>query len=285
MTRPNNNGFINQVDDHNSDSDGDWNDNEQDLQITIKNPQGLPKLWLTSWLSGEVDMSPSTPLSIRTNMENTDTSAQLSDRASVISTPRPTTSTLPLAVAAMMEANTPAGNVSLPAPTDTPTKCEVSPKSGLPNLCVDTNLVFLEGLKKLMLTHQHLIIRAIVQEAIDNLQVSLLIWNAFPDPIVAWAFTKDALFSYMFPVHFNNNGQPTHEVPVPMVALVATVLYATLYEWHTGEQQNHEFLVNAYMDITFHIMMSDIYVRVSTTPGAPSAAAPIANLDLNMLEA
>ncbi|KAF8270547.1 hypothetical protein EI94DRAFT_1798028 [Lactarius quietus] len=84
-------------------------------------------------------------------------------------------------------------------------------------------------------------------------------------------------FGHMFPVHFNNNGRPTRKVPVPMVALVATVLYATLYEWRTGEQQNHEFSANAYMDVyaghvntlrhvmenwvsAFHIMMSDIYV-------------------------
>ncbi|KAF8272273.1 hypothetical protein EI94DRAFT_1796414 [Lactarius quietus] len=138
-------------------------------------------------------MSPSTPLSIRMDMENTDTSAQLSDQASVISTPRPVTSTLLIAVAATTEANTPAGSVSWPVPLDTPTKCKASPKSGLPNSRVDMNLVFLEGSKKLMLTHQHPIICAIVQDAIDNLQASLLIQNAFPDPIVAWAFTKDAL--------------------------------------------------------------------------------------------
>jgi len=34
----------------------------------------------------------------------------------------------------------------------------------------------------------------------------------------------------------------------------------------------------------FHIMMSDIHTRASTTPGTPSAAAPIAELDLNTLE-
>ncbi|KAF8257671.1 hypothetical protein EI94DRAFT_1708743 [Lactarius quietus] len=369
---PDNDGFYKpRVDDQNGDSDGDWNDDKQDLQITIKNPS------------------------------------------------RPATSTLLLAVAAMTEANITAGSASLLAPTDTPTKCEASPESGLPNSHVDMNLVFLEGLKKLMLTHQRPIICAIVQDAIDNLRTSLLIQNAFPDPIVAWAFTKDALrlavercekpgattvqaqlqdndeymaklvslprtqislicsevkdqitavsyaailgiglatvgnqlsnytytfprvppnmgaglvkhslpyrneriiavirelyftgrsvsftsrFSHMFPVHFNNDGQPTRKVPVPMVALVATALYAALYEWHTGGQQNHEFSANAYMDMyaghvntlrhvmenwvsAFHIMMSDIYVQaslkserkswVSTNPFIPKLKDPL----------
>ncbi|KAI9436297.1 hypothetical protein H4582DRAFT_2078895 [Lactarius indigo] len=34
-----------------------------------------------------------------------------------------------------------------------------------------------------------------------------------------------------------------------MVALVATALYATLYEWRTGEHQVSEFSQNAYMDV------------------------------------
>ncbi|KAF8264487.1 hypothetical protein EI94DRAFT_1805780 [Lactarius quietus] len=86
-----------------------------------------------------------------------------------------------------------------------------------------------------------------------------------------------------------------------MVALVVTALYATLYEWHTGEQQTHKFSANVYMDVyaghvntlrhimenqegAFHIMMSDIHTQASTTPSTPSVAAPIAELDLNTLE-
>ncbi|KAH9023986.1 hypothetical protein EDB84DRAFT_1564551 [Lactarius hengduanensis] len=36
---------------------------------------------------------------------------------------------------------------------------------------------------------------------------------------------------------------------MPMVALVATALYATLYEWHGGAQQISEFSANAYLDV------------------------------------
>jgi hypothetical protein len=66
-------------------------------------------------------------------------------------------------------------------------------ESALPNSHVNTNLVFLEGSTKLMLTHQRPIIRTIIQDAIDNLRASLLVRNAFPDAIIAFSFTKDAL--------------------------------------------------------------------------------------------
>ncbi|KAF8256473.1 hypothetical protein EI94DRAFT_1646045 [Lactarius quietus] len=66
------------------------------------------------------------------------------------------------------------------------------------------------------------------------------------------------------------------EVPIPMVALVATALYATIYKWRTGEQQITELSANAYLDVyhshvntlkhiqekrpgAYHLMMADIY--------------------------
>ncbi|KAF8258428.1 hypothetical protein EI94DRAFT_1835042 [Lactarius quietus] len=422
---PNNNGFYTpRVDDHNGSLDGDWNDDEQELQLAIKNPSRFSEVMANerpSWMSSDADISPSTPLSHGNNLDNVDSSAILTDRASVVSTPRPATNTVPIAVSATTDANLPGGNISLAAPDDNPTKGNTSAE---PDAQVNTDLVFLEGSAKLMLTHQRPIIRAIVQDAIDRLRVSLLVRNAFPEPVMAIAFTKDALrlaaersdkpgattvqarlqdddeyvtklvslprarislicsevkdcmnaicfaailgigsatevarvigkqlscytytfprvlpnfgagglvkrsqpyrnerivavirelyftggsasfasrFGHLFPVHFGDNGRPSRKVPVPMVALVATALYATLYEWRTGEQQAHEFSANAYMDVyaghvntlrhimenregAFHIMMSDIHTRASTTPGTPSTAAPIAELDLNTLE-
>ncbi|KAF8257917.1 hypothetical protein EI94DRAFT_1835313 [Lactarius quietus] len=412
---PNNNGFYTpRVDDHNGSSDGDWNDDEQELQLAIKNPSRFSEVMANerpSWMSSDADVSPLTPLSHGNNLDNVDSSAILTDRASVVSTPRPATNTVPIAVSATTDANLPGGNISLAAPDDNPTKGNTSAE---PDAQVNTDLVFLEGSAKLMLTHQRPIIHAIVQDAIDRLRVSLLVRNAFPKPVVAIAFTKDALrlaaersdkpdddeyvtklvslprarislirsevkdrmnaicfaailgigsatevahvigkqlscytytflrvppnfgagglvkrsqpyrnewivavirelyftggsasfasrFGHLFPVHFGDNGRPSREVPVPMVALVATALYATLYEWRTGKQQAHEFSANAYMDVyaghvntlrhimenregAFHIMTSDIHTRASTTPGTPSAAAPIAELDLNTLE-
>jgi hypothetical protein len=83
------------------------------------------------------------------------------------------------------------------------------------------------------------------------------------------------------------------EVPIPMLALVATAvssliffsfqchsdifqLYAAIYEWRNGERQSKEFSANAYMDVyqghidtlnhirerrnsAFHVMMADVY--------------------------
>lgn len=57
-------------------------------------------------------------------------------------------------------------------------------------------------------------------------------------------------------------------------------LYATIYEWRTGEQQIAEFSANAYLDVylghvntlkhiqnnregAFHLMMADIYRQAS----------------------
>ncbi|KAN0137014.1 hypothetical protein V8E53_005011 [Lactarius tabidus] len=85
-------------------------------------------------------------------------------------------------------------------------------------------------------------------------------------------------FRYLFPTYEARHGEETLEVPIVMVALVATALYATLYEWHHGDQQVGELLTNAYLDVylghvntlkhiqenrngAFHLMMADIYTQ------------------------
>ena len=104
-------------------------------------------------------------------------------------------------------------------------------------------------------------------------------------------------FQYIFPTSEDREGETIYEVPIPMVALVATAvrlvffffffghvfhlfykLYAALYEWRTGEQQTSEFSANAYLDVylghintlkhirdkhagAFHLMMADIYTQ------------------------
>lgn len=98
-----------------------------------------------------------------------------------------------------------------------------------------------------------------------------------------------------FPTFQGSNGGMAREVPVPMVALVATAvsvvfllsslctnmkyqLYAAIREWRTGRHQPAEFSANTYLDVynghvqtfryisenqngRFHLMMSDIYAR------------------------
>ncbi|KAI9431989.1 hypothetical protein H4582DRAFT_2084278 [Lactarius indigo] len=111
-----------------------------------------------------------------------------------------------------------------------------------------------------------------------------------------------ARFHHLFPTYQGEDGVVSREVPMPMVALVATALYATLYEWRGGEQQTAEFSANAYMDVyltnmntlkhilnnrerAFHIMMSDIYAQASTMGGTVvTSTLPIADLDLDELE-
>jgi len=79
-----------------------------------------------------------------------------------------------------------------------------------------------------------------------------------------------------FPIHQGSNGVVAREVPIAMVALVATALYAAIQEWQSGIHRPVEFSTNAYIDVynghintfvhirskreeSFHNMMSEIY--------------------------
>ncbi|KAH9038003.1 hypothetical protein EDB83DRAFT_2318530 [Lactarius deliciosus] len=83
-------------------------------------------------------------------------------------------------------------------------------------------------------------------------------------------------FEDQFPTHQGPDGDFNQEVPISMVALVVTALYATLYEWRNGEQQVTEFSANTYLDVylghvntlnhicanregVYHLMMADIF--------------------------
>ncbi|KAH9043552.1 hypothetical protein EDB83DRAFT_2318036 [Lactarius deliciosus] len=92
-------------------------------------------------------------------------------------------------------------------------------------------------------------------------------------------------FKYLFPSSETHDLVTVYEVPIPMLALVATALYAALYEWRTGEQQIAEFSTNSYLDVyqghvntlelirekrsgVFRSMMADIYHQASTVTDA-----------------
>ncbi|KAH9041566.1 hypothetical protein EDB85DRAFT_2139668 [Lactarius pseudohatsudake] len=322
---------------------------------------------------------------------------------------------------------TPGPKARLAELSATPSPNQATPESPVPSVSrIDTDLVFVGNTTKIMLTSQRPLIRAIVQDAIENLRASILFINAFPDATVAFALTRDALvtatenhghgggiaqrrlqvddeyltklvsltrarvpifrgevkdrcgavsvapiiaigsatqisrlirkqlsnYTYIFPgapgnlgitglvrtslpyrnpriitvirdlyftggstsfvsrfhhlfvSHRGEDGVERREVPMSMVALVATALYATLYEWRGGEQQITEFSANAYMDAylanmntlkhilnhrerAFHIMMSDIYTQASGGIEGGTvllSTIPIANLDLDALE-
>ncbi|KAH9160993.1 hypothetical protein EDB89DRAFT_2081025 [Lactarius sanguifluus] len=106
-------------------------------------------------------------------------------------------------------------------------------------------------------------------------------------------------FEDHFPTHQAANGDIIQEVPMSMVALVATALYATLFEWRTGEQRTMEFSANTFLDVylghvntlnhicenragMYHLMMADIFSLASTN--ANLSGNPIAELDLGALE-
>ncbi|KAN0131560.1 hypothetical protein V8E53_010668 [Lactarius tabidus] len=108
-------------------------------------------------------------------------------------------------------------------------------------------------------------------------------------------------FHYLFPTYETHEGE-VREVPIHMVALVATALYATLCERSTGEQQITEFSANAYLDVYnghvntlkhirerheggFHLMMADIYAQANKSAIPESnVVVPIAELNLDGID-
>ncbi|KAH9030281.1 hypothetical protein EDB83DRAFT_2319386 [Lactarius deliciosus] len=112
-------------------------------------------------------------------------------------------------------------------------------------------------------------------------------------------------FDQAFPRHIGNDGVTVREVPIPMVALVSTALYASIYEWCTGVQQPAEFSGNAYFGVykahvqtleiirdqrsnAYHTMMASIYSQACSSAGngghPSSSSSQITELDLDLLE-
>ncbi|KAF8266681.1 hypothetical protein EI94DRAFT_1701562 [Lactarius quietus] len=109
-------------------------------------------------------------------------------------------------------------------------------------------------------------------------------------------------FQYLFPTYKACEGEQVYKVLIPMVALVVTALYATLYEWRTREQNVAKFSANVYMDVynghvntlkhiwercegAFHLMMADIYTQANTPLiTQPIPVLAIAELDLDNID-
>ncbi|KAF8263416.1 hypothetical protein EI94DRAFT_1704021 [Lactarius quietus] len=108
-------------------------------------------------------------------------------------------------------------------------------------------------------------------------------------------------FKYLFR-NIEDDGATVYKVPIQMVALVATAMYATLYEWHTGHQQHSEFSTNTYLDVykghvntlqlikdrrygAFHTTMLEIYSKASfVADDTGDIRAPVADLVLSDLD-
>ncbi|KAI9447170.1 hypothetical protein BJY52DRAFT_1193540 [Lactarius psammicola] len=392
----------------------DWMEDEHVTGVTSKVSARTSEAMVTerpSWQGVDIGTS--------RNLLTTNRFDRVSGHGSMGSAPYSTPLLAPESGAPTTELSTAATTLQNEAP-----ERSVTPESSGDAWPTDTDLVSPPGTTKLMLTSQQPLVRAVVQDAIENLRASLMFSHAFPDAIVAFSFTKESLiaaaeshkpgatyiqrrlqqdedylvkiaqlpraripllrsevkercnaitipvllaigspsniaqvarrqlstynytfpiaataqpltgtyqrtrpyrndriisairdlfftggktsfasrFSNLFPVYKGPEGVSIREVPVPMVALVVTALYATLHEWRTGKQLATEFSANAYLDVylghintfkhiqtkqpsAYHIMMADIYSQASRSPGdTASAAVAIADLDLNELE-
>ncbi|KAF8264431.1 hypothetical protein EI94DRAFT_1703253 [Lactarius quietus] len=95
-------------------------------------------------------------------------------------------------------------------------------------------------------------------------------------------------FYYLFPTHNGRGGEMVLEVPIPMVALVATAVVA-------------EFSANAFLDVynghvntlkhirerregAFHLMMADIYAQADMSVATEILVVPIADLDIDDID-
>jgi hypothetical protein len=102
-------------------------------------------------------------------------------------------------------------------------------------------------------------------------------------------------FGDAFPEYRHRDGVLLREVPIGIVALVATGLYAALKEWEYGTYNAMEFSTSIFRDVydghvntfkhllqsrgdAYHTMLGDIYAQAST-PGIGTTGAPIADLD------
>jgi len=109
-----------------------------------------------------------------------------------------------------------------------------------------------------------------------------------------------ARFQHLFPRTQDRDGRITYEVPIPMVALVATALHAVLSEWQSGYWIRANFSTHACLRVyddhvhtledirdcpesDFHSMMANIYIKACPGPGG-TLVYPVANFNYDELE-
>ncbi|KAF8261177.1 hypothetical protein EI94DRAFT_1810685 [Lactarius quietus] len=148
-----------------------------------------------------------------------------------------------------------------------------------------------------------------VKESYSALIFPILTAMVLPTAIASFIQDQLSNYNYTFPKapkylfwNIEDDGATVYKVPILMVALVATAMYATLYEWCTGNQHQAEFSANTYLDVykghvnmlqlikdrryaAFHTTMVEIYSKASSVPensgdiGAPVADLVLSNLD------
>ncbi|KAN0140619.1 hypothetical protein V8E53_001828, partial [Lactarius tabidus] len=170
------------VDNDGAVSDDDSADDNQAVELALKYPNKFSES-RPSWVSS----GPS---------EHEKSGSQILG-APLEDTARPTgaaSATPPLLAQPGPDPTVPTPDLSIVAtqPNDDVTFNLDMPQAGWP---VDTNLVFAAGSTKLMLLNQCPIVRAVIQEVIENLWAALLFTNAFPDICSALTLIKDCLFT------------------------------------------------------------------------------------------
>ncbi|KAH9043943.1 hypothetical protein EDB85DRAFT_1885442 [Lactarius pseudohatsudake] len=204
------------VDDDNSiseDEDDDDDDDEQFVDLALKNPGKFAEVMATerpTWKEpGGIDTPRSAKLKSRQSTDSFGSSGSVSGHATAGATPvsTPTLPQTPGPRAHLVELSDEGVSSSADHYYNTQSFLAVPYASALaralscthpraqPRLPALTNLVFVEGTTKVMLTSQRALIRVIVQDSIENLRASILFNNAFPDATVAFAFTREALIA------------------------------------------------------------------------------------------
>ncbi|KAH9177872.1 hypothetical protein EDB89DRAFT_2064251 [Lactarius sanguifluus] len=176
------------VDDNDSVSEDDDNDNKQIVELSLKNPAKFAEVMATerpTWKEpGSIDMPHSVKLKSR---QSTDSLGSSGSVGSAPTGATPASTSVPLTPGPQAHLTELSDEAGTPPPNWSPT---VTPSSPAPTVSrVDTDLVFVEGTTKIMLTSQRPLIRAIAQDAIENLRASMLFRNAFPDVTIAFALS------------------------------------------------------------------------------------------------
>ncbi|KAH8978402.1 hypothetical protein EDB86DRAFT_2836832 [Lactarius hatsudake] len=162
-------------------NEDNWLEDEQTANVTRKVSAKTSEVTVTerpSWLGADV-IPPRTMQTPNRIVLDVDASGSAS------STPRFRT---------LSELGTPTVELSATATMSQTEATTTTTESSVATWPTDTDLLP-PGAKRLLLTNQQTLVRNVVQEAIENLQASLLFNNAFPTAPIAFAFTKESLIT------------------------------------------------------------------------------------------
>lgn len=89
--------------------------------------------------------------------------------------------------------------VPLESPSESPQSQEdvqvLSPSAHVPSWPSDTDIQFVPGTTRVILTRQGTLLKSVLQDGFENLRASILFEHAFPDVVLAHSFIRDALIT------------------------------------------------------------------------------------------